>query len=174
MGVESVTSWVTVRRYDQLDSRCNDVSQSPPLAMDLQHNFSFADLKCHVRTCLGLPEDGEVVMKLRRTDGTLLPLSCLLVGSSETEPFILDVVRIHQNTPACVRSAVPPPYIETVRSKLRCLEQRVERVESLIPELRSRRQASVERVLNQLASKVYFLDKRLDELVPPEWKGQLQ
>jgi hypothetical protein len=50
----------------------------------------------------------------------------------------------------------------------------VERVESLIPELRSHRQASVERVLNQLASKVNFLDKRLDELVPPEWKGKLQ
>jgi hypothetical protein len=46
-------------------------------------------------------------------------------------------------------------------------------VESLIPELRSRRQASVERVLNQLASKVHFLDKRVDELVPSEWKGQL-
>jgi len=47
-------------------------------------------------------------------------------------------------------------------------------VETLIPELRSQRQASVERVLNQLASKVHFLDKRLDELVPPEWKGKLQ
>jgi hypothetical protein len=50
----------------------------------------------------------------------------------------------------------------------------VERVESLIPELRSRRQASVEHVLHQLASKVRFLDKRLDELVPSEWKGHLQ
>lgn len=67
------------------DSRCDDVSQSTPLAMELQHNFSFADLKCHIRTWLGLPKDGEVVMKLRTTDGTLLPLSCLLAGSSETE-----------------------------------------------------------------------------------------
>jgi hypothetical protein len=53
--------------------------------MELQHNFSFADLKCHIRTWLGLPKDGEVVMKLRRIDGTLLPLSCLLAGSSEME-----------------------------------------------------------------------------------------
>lgn len=67
------------------DSRCDDVSQSTPLAMELQHNSSFADLKCHIRTWLGLPKDGEVVMKLRRIDGTLLPLSCLLAGSSEME-----------------------------------------------------------------------------------------
>jgi len=67
------------------DSICDDVSQSTPLAMELQHNFSFADLKCHIQTWLGLPKDGEVVMKLRRIDGTLLPLSCLLAGSSEME-----------------------------------------------------------------------------------------
>jgi uncharacterized damage-inducible protein DinB len=50
----------------------------------------------------------------------------------------------------------------------------VERVESLVPELQSHHQANVEHVLHQLGSKVNFLDKRLDELVPLEWKGQLQ
>ncbi|XP_023727157.1 uncharacterized protein LOC111875280 [Cryptotermes secundus] len=174
MGVESVISWIAVRRFDQLDSSSDDVSESPPLPLELQRDSSFTDLRCRVRAWLGLPEDGGVVMKLRSSDGTLLPLSCLLAGNSDAEPFILDIARIHQTTPASVRSALPPAYIETVRSKLRCLERRVERVESLIPELRSRHQASVEHVLHQLGSKVHFLDKRLDELVPSEWKGHLQ
>lgn len=174
MGVESVTSWITVRRFDQLDSSSGDVPESPPLPLELQRDSSFTDLKCRVRAWVGLSEDGGVVMKLRMSNGTLLPLSSLLAGTSESEPLILDIVRIHQTTPASLRSALPPSYIETVRSKLRCLERRVERVESLIPELRSRRQASVEHVLHQLGSKVRFLDKRVDELIPSEWKGHLQ
>jgi hypothetical protein len=58
-------------------------------------------------------------------------------------------------------------------SPLLLFDFQVEQVESLIPELQSRRQASIEHVLHQLGSKVHFLDKRLDELVPLEWKGQL-
>lgn len=67
------------------DCGSHDVSQSPPLPIELQNDSTFADIKCHVRARLGLPEDREVVMKLRGNDGTLLPLSYLLTGSSETE-----------------------------------------------------------------------------------------
>jgi hypothetical protein len=65
----------------------------------------------------------------------------------------------------------------SLRTKARSGHRRlfqVERVESLVPELQSRRQASVENILHQLGSKVHFLDKRLDELVPAEWKGHAQ
>lgn len=50
----------------------------------------------------------------------------------------------------------------------------VERVESLIPEVRSRRLATIERAMQQLGAKVNFLDKRLDELAPLDWKAQFQ
>ena len=50
----------------------------------------------------------------------------------------------------------------------------MEHVETLIPELRTHRQASIESMLNQLGSKVNFLDKRLDELLPQEWKSKVQ
>jgi hypothetical protein len=67
------------------DSSSHDVSRSPPVPIELQNDSTFTDIKCRVRAWLGLPEDREVAMKLRRSDGTLLPLSYLLTGSSETE-----------------------------------------------------------------------------------------
>jgi hypothetical protein len=67
------------------DSASHDVPQSPPLPMELQHDSSFTDIRHRLQGCLGLPEDRELIIKLRRGDGTLLPLSYLLAGSSETE-----------------------------------------------------------------------------------------
>ncbi|PSN36801.1 hypothetical protein C0J52_19386 [Blattella germanica] len=174
MGVESPTCWVIVRRYDELDSNMGKVSESQPLPITLQQDSSFASIKSQVKTWLGISEKHEVVMKLRRIDGTLMPFSSLLCGSTQAEPFILEIARVHQNTPASPRTPFSPSYIETVQSKLKYLEQRVEQVESSIPKLQSQRQASIEQTINQLGTKVHFLDKRLDELVPQEWKDRVQ
>ncbi|KAJ9596865.1 hypothetical protein L9F63_012121 [Diploptera punctata] len=174
MGIEFITAWIKVRRYDQLECISDEVSESPPLPIDLQQDSSFVSIKTQVRMWLGLPEENEVVMKLRRNDGFFITFSSLLSGSTESEPFILDIARVHQTTPASARTPFSPSYVETVRSKFKCLEKRVEHVETLIPELRTRRQASIENMLHELGSKVNFLDRRLDELLPLEWKAKMQ
>ncbi|KAJ4442730.1 hypothetical protein ANN_04321 [Periplaneta americana] len=76
-----------------LDSVSGDVSGSPPLPIELQQDSNFADLRRQVRSWLGIPEDDEIVMKLRRTDGTLVTLSSLLIGSSENEECPLNLTR---------------------------------------------------------------------------------
>ncbi|XP_066993620.2 uncharacterized protein [Anabrus simplex] len=172
MGMEPVIAWVVVRRYDQLDAEGREeVSNTPPMIIPLKPNSNFNELKIQIRDWLGLAENGNEIIKLRRSDEALITLSCLLGGSSEEKPYFLDIARIHQNSPASPRLAMSPTYIETVRSKLNNLEKRVERVESLVPEFRSQRLANIDRTLQQLGSKVNFLDKRLDELVPLEWKA---
>ncbi|GLH00655.1 Uncharacterized protein GBIM_06969 [Gryllus bimaculatus] len=84
------------------------------------------------------------------------------------------VRRYDELAPVSPRLAYSPTYIESVRSKINCLEQRVQRVELLVPEFQSRRLATIEQTMQQLSSKVNFLDKRLDELAPVEWKAQFQ
>ncbi|KAK7872605.1 hypothetical protein R5R35_001942 [Gryllus longicercus] len=174
MGLDSVTAWVIVRRYDELDENTeDDLPISAPIAMKLKQNSNFNDLKSQIRSWLSLPENG-IVIKLRRMDEKLITLTSLLEGSSEQNPFVMDIARIHQNSPVSPRLAYSPTYIESVRSKINCLEQRVQRVELLVPEFQSRRLATIEQTMQQLSSKVNFLDKRLDELAPVEWKAQFQ
>lgn len=47
-------------------------------------------------------------------------------------------------------------------------------MESLVPEFNSHRMARIEREMQQLGSKLRFLDKRLDEAGAFEWKGGLK
>lgn len=172
MGLDSVTAWVIVRRYDEIESTAKDsLVKTMPIAMKLKQNSNFNELKSQIRSWLGLPEHG-IVIKLRRKDEKLVTLTLLLEGSTEQNPFILDIARIHQNSPISPRLALSPSYVESVRSKINCLEKRVERVEMLVPEFQSRRMATIEQTMQQLSTKVNFLDKRLDELAPVEWKAQ--
>ncbi|XP_046994785.1 uncharacterized protein LOC124606773 [Schistocerca americana] len=173
MVMDVVTSWVIVRRYDQ-DNKCpqgTDGFSSPPIPIHLNHDSNFMEIKTEIKNCLGLPQDGFEVIKLRNKDGTLITLSTLLQGNSASNPYYLDIARIHQNTPASPRVAFSPTYIETVKNKLDSLEKRVSCVESLVPELRTHRLATIDRTMQQLSSKVNFLDKRLEELAPMEWKA---
>lgn len=171
--MDVVTSWVIVRRYDQDNKypQGGDGFYPPPVPIHLKHDSNFLEIKSEIKHCLGLPQDGLEVIKVRNKDGTLITLSSLLQGNSASNPYFLDVTRIHQNTPASPRLAFSPTYIETVKNRLDSLEKRVSCVESLVPELRTRRLATIDRTMQQLSSKVNFLDKRLEELTPMEWKA---
>lgn len=65
-------------------------------------------------------------------------------------------------------------YMDAMRSKLRSMESRISQAESMIPHLQWQRQSLVEHTANILGSRLAFLDRRIDELVPPQWNEKLQ
>lgn len=61
-----------------------------------------------------------------------------------------------------------------MRSKLQNIESRISHVEHMVPQVKWRRQSLVEHTANSLVSRIAFLDKRIDELTPPQWNEKLQ
>lgn len=64
-------------------------------------------------------------------------------------------------------------YLDAIRNNLRSMESRVTQAELLIPQLQWRRQAHMEHTVNTMSSRMAFLNKRIDELTPPQWKSKM-
>ncbi|XP_015597600.1 uncharacterized protein LOC107268890 [Cephus cinctus] len=171
MGMNEISIWILIRRYDCLESDSDEL-QSSVHHFTLVPRLTFDDLKLSVFCWIGVEDDGSRVLKIRNYDNKLIPLSALLNGSKQEKPFIIDVVRVHQFCPAKKRS-VPPGYIEAIKSKLGDLEKRVILAENSFPVVTSSHIQALEAEAFQLANCVSFLDRRLDELAPAHWKSQI-
>lgn len=64
--------------------------------------------------------------------------------------------------------------MDAVRQEVKNLESRISQTEFVLPQLEWRRQAYMEDTVNGLLSKVAFLNRRFDELAPPQFKSKLQ
>lgn len=53
------------------------------------------------------------------------------------------------------------------------MESRVTQAEKVIPQLQWQRQSHMEQTVNSLSTRVAFLNRRIDELTPPQWKAKL-
>ncbi|XP_046421501.1 uncharacterized protein [Neodiprion pinetum] len=171
MGISKIRVCVQIRRYDLLEGE-NDKLQTILQQVTLEPELTFDDLRLALFCLVGIEDDGSRVLKIRRHDNNLIPVSTLLNGSSKDKPFIVDVVRIHQYCLPKERS-IPPGYVEALSLKLNNLEKRMILVENELPELEALRIAAIEDAASQLGSCVNFLDRRLDELAPPHWKAQI-
>lgn len=64
-------------------------------------------------------------------------------------------------------------YVDAIRKTIRNMESRVAQAEILIPQLQWRRQAHLDQTVNNMSSRVAFLNRRIDELMPPQWKSKM-
>ncbi|XP_063241520.1 uncharacterized protein LOC134541782 [Bacillus rossius redtenbacheri] len=171
--MNDVLSWVLLKREDLVDLSKEAAPVTGPVSIQLKKDMSFEDLRAEVRRWLGLPADSTNLIKLRLKDRTFVPLSYLLAGNTEDEPFLMEITKVHQHALASGRP-LPKVYKEAVEFKMQNLLQRIQRLEAAVPGLRSRREANIERAVAEMDSRVQFLDRRIDELAPPEWRELLQ
>nr|CAD7454870.1 unnamed protein product [Timema tahoe] len=75
---------------------------------------------------------------------------------------------------ALANGTIPQVVKDTVKHRFENLEKRVQHLEATIPDLKSLRMANIERVAEQLDYKVHFLNRRIDDLAPVDWKEKLQ
>ncbi|XP_012276238.1 uncharacterized protein LOC105697467 [Orussus abietinus] len=169
MGISEVSVWALIRRYDQLECNADDV-QSCLCHLMLELNLSFEDLKFRIYRCIGIEDNGSRVIKVRQYNNSLVPLFALLNGSRKDRPFVIDVVNVHQFCPVEKRTVLPD-YMDALKSKLHNLENRILLAEKTIPEVASTHSESIEEAATQLSGCVSYLDRRLDELAPFQWKA---
>lgn len=174
MGMTEISTWVLIRRYDQIDSENKDAPPRSTLRrLGLPANATLDETKSLIYRWIGLEQDGTTVLKIRRHDGNLVPVSALLNGSRKDKPIIIDVVNVHQFCPVQKRN-IAPGYIDALKSKLQILEKRVVMAETALPEVANARIRAMEETASQIVSCVSFLDRRLDELAPPDWREQFK
>ncbi|XP_043271368.1 uncharacterized protein [Venturia canescens] len=172
MGVSEINTWVLIRRYDKLAENDTAKLESNLHELNLTTGIFSDDLRAMLFRLIDGEDDGSRVLKIRRQDNNLIPLSTLLNGSAKDKPFLIDVVGIHQFCPVEKRTVLPG-YIEALRVKLDSLEQRVLLAEKTVPTLTEARLQAVEDATSKLANCVSFLDRRLDELAPPDWRTRV-
>ncbi|KAK2589347.1 hypothetical protein KPH14_007892 [Odynerus spinipes] len=123
MGVSEINMWILIRRYDQIESE-NDKLQTSLNCFTVVPGLTLDELRISIYYWVGIEKNNNKVLKIRRYDNNLIPLSSLLRGSQKDKPFIIDVVGVHQFCPVEERS-LPPGYIDAFKSKLASLEKRV-------------------------------------------------
>lgn len=130
------------------------------------------DIKSCVFQAINLPDDGKRVLKFRRHDNNLVPHSTLLSGSTKEKPYIIDVVLVHQFCPVESRT-IPEEYVDAFRKTCENIEKRVEIVEQTLPNLSEIKKQKITETIEEMSNLVSFLNRRIDELTPPEWKKQI-
>nr|CAD7404983.1 unnamed protein product [Timema poppensis] len=145
---------------------------TPAVCVTLHKDSDFKEIQSEIRKYLGLQENGQELIKLRTKNGILVPLSYILAGSSENDPYIIEVLRLYQH--ALANGTIPQVVKDTVKHRFENLEKRVQHLEATIPDLKSLRMSNIERVAEQLNYKLHFLNRRIDDLAPEDWKEKLQ
>ncbi|XP_044731862.1 uncharacterized protein LOC123294783 isoform X2 [Chrysoperla carnea] len=154
---------LNIKRFD-----LNDKPETEVANLQINSDVSAEDILLEINNLLNLQENNSNVVKLRLQDNTLVPISALLDPNINSN-FNVEVTRIHQNSRN--RSHLHSIYVEAVKSKIYSMNKRLSKMESLIPQVRLRREIQNERAITALSSKVAFLERRLDELTPEEWKS---
>jgi hypothetical protein len=183
MEANKVTVRCKIRRYDNSgeNNKYGELSRNisflglPEITektVELNTASEYNDLKREIQNiCQISPEDNKVI-KLRRDDEVLVPLSFLLESTDPDKYFYIDICKINYANKATA-SLLQDAYIDSVCQKLRNMESRIVKAELLLPQLEWRRQAHMEETVNSLSNRVSFLNRRVDELLPAQWRSKM-
>ncbi|XP_044258882.1 uncharacterized protein LOC123007571 [Tribolium madens] len=166
MNSNKVVIKLKIRRYDTAFPEITEkIIEVDP---DLEYNALKKEIQdiCEVG-----PEDNKVI-KLRRDDEVLVPLSFLLESNDPDKYFYIDICKINYANKATA-SLLQDAYIDSVCQKLRNMESRIVKAELLLPQLEWRRQAHMEETVDSLSNRVSFLNRRFDELLPAQWRSKM-
>lgn len=64
-------------------------------------------------------------------------------------------------------------YLDAVRQKLYNIENRIAQVELMMPQVQQTRQTHMEQTVQNMSTRVAFLSRRIDELIPSQWKSKM-
>ncbi|KAL2731309.1 uncharacterized protein V1478_004854 [Vespula squamosa] len=82
MGVSEINMWILIRRYDQIESE-NDTLQTTLNCFTVVPGVTLDELRISIYYWAGIEKDNNKVLKIRRYDNNLVPLSSLLRGSNK-------------------------------------------------------------------------------------------
>ncbi|GJQ86266.1 hypothetical protein Trydic_g8963 [Trypoxylus dichotomus] len=165
-----VNAHLHVRRYDHTEN-----PKPKYVCIELDKDINYQALKREMDEFFGITKEDKKVIKIRNKDGVLIPMTEILKGNDINNPFIIDISRIHHTIPLAKNNAnlLQDAYLDAIRQKIASMESRINQAELLVPQLQWRRQAHMDDTVNTLSYRVSFLNRRVDELIPEEWKAKM-
>ncbi|XP_065157593.1 uncharacterized protein [Atheta coriaria] len=158
---------VYIRRYDLFEEPEEEL-----LEFELDPNMPYAELRSEIQSYFNISPEDPKVIKVRNKDYVLVPLTDMLTQSRDHSPYTIDVNKITRANESKV-SMLHDAYIDAVKQKLQCMESRISQAEVLLPQLQWSRQTHLDQTVSKLSTRVSFLNRRVDELMPPEWKSKM-
>ncbi|KAF5277437.1 hypothetical protein FQA39_LY06250 [Lamprigera yunnana] len=157
---------IKVRRFD-LSEKPNAES----MQLEVNPQLDYTGLKQYLHDYFEISEEDDKVIKLRNNNLALVPLMNLLQSKSPNESFVIDIATIQHNTRSAAN--LQDAYLDSIRQKLKNIENRVIQAELIMPQIQLKRQAHMEQTVQNMSTRVAFLNKRIDELMPPQWKSKM-
>ncbi|XP_051868982.1 uncharacterized protein si:zfos-1056e6.1 isoform X2 [Pristis pectinata] len=108
-------------------------------------------------------EDGIFVLKLRNSQGSLIPINSELNINSKQSPYVLEVVKLFQHVVPKPRTAALTVINKGLKNRLQSIMKRIERLEELGPEIKMRWQDKLYEEMGLLNQKLHFLDQRMQQ-----------
>ncbi|XP_046582723.1 uncharacterized protein LOC124290080 [Haliotis rubra] len=133
--------WVVVKRFD-VDDEIADSDHGDAASMDINDNEDTEMVRLALRNTFSI-SDPDLILKLRNTRGSLIPINSRIEANSNDVPYVLEVVRLYQNVMPCERSVQLSRYRDTVRTKLSEITMRLQALETATPELNNRRSEKI-------------------------------
>ncbi|XP_078260843.1 uncharacterized protein LOC144596450 isoform X3 [Rhinoraja longicauda] len=106
-------------------------------------------------------EDSILVLKLRNSQGSLIPISSKLNVNSKQSPYILEVVKLFQHVAPKPRTATLTVINKGLKNGLQSIMKRIERLEKLAPEIKMKWRNKLHEEMGLLNQKLHFLDQRM-------------
>nr|XP_022288173.1 uncharacterized protein LOC111100510 isoform X2 [Crassostrea virginica] len=166
--------WVQLKRLDQTEKDAEwreEEEQKFVRSINLRDQDEANEVKRRLCEAFQILEEG-VVFKLRNHRGSLIPIKKNIPVNSN--PYILEVVRVHQNVTPKAKSVKISNQTETMKKRIEDILKRVENIESVTPGLDLRRTERVDTEIKELENKLVFLQKRLNEAEVTQWKGMFR
>ncbi|WAR06936.1 hypothetical protein MAR_016894 [Mya arenaria] len=140
--------WIRLKRKDIGEENCSGV-----FCVEISFGQSSQEIKEEISSTCSLCDLKNVVYKLRNHRGSLVPLTWNLAANSSSRPYLLEIVRVHQNIKPKPRSITIKSVNDTVKEKL--------------TDIMSREMKKVEQTLE-------FLDRRMHDAENVSWKGMFK
>ncbi|XP_076830048.1 uncharacterized protein LOC143476016 isoform X2 [Brachyhypopomus gauderio] len=160
-----VAVWIAVKRLDLNDDRITALrkiliprgTQMTTVRQIVAHSFRL--------------DIAQVVLKIRNSRDSLIPLNSFIPGNSKQMPYILEVAKYFQHVSARPRSSPPTVINRTLKSRLQSVVRRIERLETLLPQIKQKRHEKTINDNELLNQKLIFLHKRMQAADSYSWEG---
>ncbi|XP_044765945.1 uncharacterized protein LOC123322155 [Coccinella septempunctata] len=156
-----VTLKINIRRFD--------FSNNPPVEkanIECDPDISYTELKRKIMDACKLIVSEHKIIKLRNSELVLIPYSMMLENEKDT--YFVDVTNVSQAHDTGM-NLLQDAYINSVYCKLNNMESRIQQAEKLLPQLECIQRTHLEETVSHLSSKVLFLNRRFDEILPLQW-----
>ncbi|XP_038664515.1 uncharacterized protein si:zfos-1056e6.1 isoform X5 [Scyliorhinus canicula] len=148
--------WIALRRLDLND-------EEVPIVKDvcIARGLDTTATKQVLLNSFGI-KDTTLVLKLRDSRGSLVPMNGELNVNSKQLPYILEVTKLFQHVVPKTRTDVMTVINKGLKNRLQSIMKRIERIEELAPEVKMRRQDKLNEEIELLNQKLRFLNQRME------------